>query len=46
MFLQRAEDDPLITERHFGRLPRLHPGAAVSRPHEGGHSRLIARPED
>lgn len=45
-FLQRAEDDPLITERQFQRLLEMHPGAEVSRPPAGGHSRLITRPGD
>ncbi|WP_159080626.1 alpha/beta fold hydrolase [Nocardia suismassiliense] len=42
----RADDDPLITSTHTGRLRDLHPGCEFRTFTEGGHSLLISRTAD
>ncbi|WP_167768786.1 alpha/beta fold hydrolase [Nocardia sp. CS682] len=42
----RADDDPLITGTHTGRLRDLHPGCEFRTFTEGGHSLLISRTAD
>ncbi|MFD6156551.1 alpha/beta fold hydrolase [Nocardia sp. NPDC060256] len=42
----RADDDPLITTTHTGRLRDLHPGCDFRTFTEGGHSLLISRTAD
>ncbi|WP_433656598.1 alpha/beta fold hydrolase [Nocardia sp. CA-128927] len=44
--LFRADDDPLITSTHIGRLRDLHPGCDFRTFAEGGHSLLISRTAD
>ncbi|MFC9436758.1 alpha/beta fold hydrolase [Nocardia sp. NPDC057030] len=44
--LFRADDDPLITTTHTGRLRDLHPGCDFRTFPEGGHSLLISRTAD
>ncbi|PXX63847.1 pimeloyl-ACP methyl ester carboxylesterase [Nocardia tenerifensis] len=42
----RADDDPLITGAHTGRLRDLHPGCDFRTFPSGGHSLLISRTAD
>ncbi|MFQ6398247.1 alpha/beta fold hydrolase [Nocardia sp. KC 131] len=44
--LFRADDDPLITTTHTGRLLELHPTGRYRTIPTGGHSLLISRPAD
>ncbi|MEV6554963.1 alpha/beta hydrolase [Nocardia sp. NPDC051756] len=44
--LFRADDDPLITTTHTGRLRDLHPNCDFRTFPEGGHSLLISRTAD
>jgi aminoacrylate hydrolase len=41
-----AEDDPLVTQAHSGRLKALHPDCDVRTFPAGGHSLLVSRPQD